>query len=202
MIVVALKDRKEDESSGLIAHDFLDPRITDPDQSNVKFANYYQPVRSGPFRLLLERLNPSLEYAFLDVGAGTGKAMLLAAEFGFKKVRGIEIAKDLCRDAEINFKKFGSRFPNTKFEMLHGDALNFSFNSDDGFFFLNDPFSEEVFKPFVERIEQFRKQTDREILMVYKNNIRRFMPSLEKLKSRCKYSEEDISGNLFQVFKI
>ena len=203
LIAVAIRDRSEDRALGLEAHDFLDTAFHTRGHPNAPFANYYQPTRSIPFRELLSILRPDANFNFVDIGAGTGKAMLLAAEYGYRCVRGVELVKELCDVAENNFKRFQKNFPHARYEMKHADALEFSLNEGDAFFFLNDPFSEEVFRPFLERIKEFSKSVPHEILLVYKNNNLRQIPSLAEFVDHCSnYSEFDINGNFFQVYKI
>jgi tRNA1(Val) A37 N6-methylase TrmN6 len=150
---------------------------------------------------MLSKLNPDTDYNFVDIGAGTGKAMVLAAEYGFTNVRGAELVEELCRVAEGNFRRFQESFPETTFSIYHADALDFSFEERDAFFLLNAPFSEEVFRPFLDRVTEFSKRARHKIFFVYKNNNLRHMPSLAEFKRHCSdYLELDVSGNFFQIY--
>jgi SAM-dependent methyltransferase len=201
MIVVALRDKAEDKARGLEAHNFVDSAEQTKGHPSAPYANYYQPIRSAPFREVLTRLKPDTNFNFVDIGAGTGKAMILAAEHGFKKVRGAELVKELCDVAEMNFDKFKASLPGTHFSIHHADALAFEFDDKDAFFLLNDPFSDEIFRPFLERIKQFSERAPQEIVLAYKNNNLRKMPSLDEFKRLCShYSEHDLNGNFFQVY--
>ena len=199
MILVALADERADRRRGLIADTFYDPSGL-PVKSGP-FANFYQPVRSGPLRRLFAELKPDVSQGFVDIGAGTGKAMILAAEWGFREVRGVEIAPALCELAAENFRRFAAATPAARFELVCGDALEFELRDDDGFLFLNDPFSEEVFALFVARVLALRARRARPLWLVYKNNNLRVMPSLERLKARAEYRELDVRGNRFQIFR-
>jgi len=201
MIRVALADKAADKALGLLAHDFLDPRLSDPLAPNVEHANYYQPVRTIPFRTLMKELKPDPCIGFVDVGAGTGKAMLLAAEYGFRSVRGVELAASLCEDAKKNFAKFAGKHPHAKLEISQGDALAFPLREHDRFFFLNDPFSEEVFAPFIERLREHRRSAQGELTLVYKNNNLRNIPSLKALRKTAEFSCRDYSGNFFEIYR-
>lgn len=201
MISVALKDKAEDRARGLDAHDFVESAKHTGGHPNSAFANYYQPIRSAPFRELLARLKPDTTYNFVDIGAGTGKAMILAAEHGFKNVRGAELVRELCDVAELNFNKFRQDLPWAQIKIYHADAAAFEFDGKDAFFLLNDPFSDEVFRPFLARLEQFASRHSQEIVLAYKNNNLRTMPSLDEFRRNCsRYCEHDLSGNFFQVY--
>jgi SAM-dependent methyltransferase len=201
MIAVAVRDKAEDKARGLDAHNFVDSSEQTKGHPNSPYANYYQPIRSAPFREMLKKLNPDTSYNFVDIGAGTGKAMILAAEHGFKNVRGAELVKELCDVAEVNFSRFRNDFPGAQLAIYHADALAFEFDERDAFFLLNDPFSDEVFRPFLERVKRFAEHHPQEIVLVYKNNNLRKMPSLDEFKKHCShYLEHDLSGNFFQVY--
>ncbi len=74
--------------------------------------------------------------------------------------------------------------------------------SDEAFIFLNDPFSDEVFTPFIEKVLAHQASINREVFIVYKNNNRREMNSLVNLKSKFEYMSIDISGNYFEIYRI
>src|SRR5690606_37629429 len=50
-------------------------------------------------------LHPN-EFTFVDMGSGKGRALLVASEFAFKKIVGIEISDELHRIAERNVELF------------------------------------------------------------------------------------------------
>lgn len=62
----------------------------------------YEPTRLRLVRRVLSALNPSPNGAFVDIGCGKGRVLLLAAEFGFRRVTGVEFAKELCEIARDN----------------------------------------------------------------------------------------------------
>ncbi len=200
MIVAAWLDEREDRARGILSQGYVDPSRMN--LINGRYANYYQPVRSAPFRRLLNELKPNLDMSFVDIGAGTGKAMILAAEHGFKSVRGVELVPELVQTAESNFKHWNTHTGKTPlhFELNCGDALAFPLRPSDRFIFMNDPFSDEVFAPFLKNLMTLYEQCDQSMWIVYKNNGRRRIPSLERLKGQARYFERDFSGNLFQIY--
>jgi len=46
------------------------------------------------------------QHTFVDIGSGKGKLLLLVARFGFRKVIGIEYARELCRISQVNLMRF------------------------------------------------------------------------------------------------
>jgi SAM-dependent methyltransferase len=46
------------------------------------------------------------QHTFVDIGSGKGKLLLLVARFGFRKVIGIEYARELWRISQVNLMRF------------------------------------------------------------------------------------------------
>lgn len=43
---------------------------------------------------------------FIDIGCGEGRVLLMAAEHGFRKIIGIDLAADLCLTARGNVERY------------------------------------------------------------------------------------------------
>ncbi len=65
-------------------------------------ATIYAPVNGWAFRRLLHELNLPRSLHFVDLGCGLGRACILAGEYGFDKVTGVELASELCAMARKN----------------------------------------------------------------------------------------------------
>jgi len=196
MVIISLLDIAEDRIKGIIAHEFVDSKNVTKLNSS-KFANFYQPVRSIPFRKLFREMKFTADGNFVDIGAGTGKALILAKEQGFEKVKGIELVPYLVELAQENKKKFN--FSDIEFECICEDALNYKFEKEDQFFFLNDPFSDEVYQPFMSHLVDHFLNTNKKIVVVYKNNSLRKMSFYDNIPNYCKYKEVNYWGNLYQI---
>jgi|GEM_PF-3764558 len=197
MIVIALLDLFEDKLKGIKAHEFVDTKAVKKEHESAPFANFYQPVRSIPFRLLLKKLNLTPTGSFVDIGAGTGKAMLLAYDYGFKKVRGIELVEELVVLAELN--RITKGLSVDSYECIVGDALNFEFRADDQIYFFNDPFSDEVFSKILQKLMTFSLEKNLSPFIIYKNNSRRDISSFKKLAQLGDYKNINIMGNNFEI---
>jgi hypothetical protein len=77
--------------------------------ANVEHSVRYQPTKTRPFRKLLKKLSFPDHSVFVDVGAGKGKALLIASGFGFERLTGIEFAHDLCEIAQSNIDAYRKR---------------------------------------------------------------------------------------------
>lgn len=105
----------------------------------------YQPSSSVIFEKAMNALPFNFEdKVFLDIGSGKGRALVLAAEAGFKKVIGVEYAAELNDIAHTNIEKVRDRFPKTEFVLQEGDALTYTIPEEVDVIYLFNPFDEEA----------------------------------------------------------
>ena len=91
--------------------------------ANAKYGTAYQPVDPRAFQGAVRAMNiqPS-EFTFVDLGCGKGRALLLAADYGFRRLIGIDFVPELVSTAKSNCEKVG-----LKAELIVGDAASFKF---------------------------------------------------------------------------
>lgn len=198
LIVMAIIDERNDKKRGLLAHDFLDPKTEYPHHPSSKHANYYQPIRTISFLKLLDHFNFDKNLKFIDIGSGTGKAMILAADYGFSHITGIEFVPELCKIAQLNLEKFSSEFPHSKLNLIDNDFRNVNLENSPTLILLNDPFDNEMMEVFADKITENISQGHTTI--IYKNVNLRDMPALKRLETHMKRCEFDHQGNYFEVF--
>jgi SAM-dependent methyltransferase len=133
------------------------------DSRKVKQASKYSPVNAWALRRLFRTLNLPKNLWFADLGCGLGRACMLAAEYGFARVTGIDISPEFCQIARNNAAIFRSRVVNsTPVNIIQTDALEYSRVADDDVFFMFRPFSSSEFLEIVvsnlaNRAKQFKK---------------------------------------------
>jgi SAM-dependent methyltransferase len=87
------------------------------------------------------------EFSFLDVGAGMGRAVLLAAELPFRQVLGVELNPTLARIARRNLTVWrASGRVRTAMKIISGDAVEFSLPAGPCLTFLFNPFGAPVMR--------------------------------------------------------
>lgn len=110
------------------------------------------------------------EFAFLDVGAGMGRAMLLAAEMPFREVVGVELNPALVRLARLNlsiWRKAGrARAP---MRVACEDAVEFPLPSGPCLAFLFNPFGAPVMKRLLAGWSNALKSDPRPLDLIYVN---------------------------------
>ena len=75
-----------------------------------EFHSAYQPTEPALFREMMESMS-SLDiefedFTFIDVGSGKGRVLLMAADYPFRRILGIELLADLHRVAQENIRAY------------------------------------------------------------------------------------------------
>lgn len=129
----------------------------------------YQPTEPEEFRDLLSKLFVDFaDFTFIDLGSGKGRALLLASEYPFRQIIGVEIQPELHAIAEQNIVAFSS--PTQKCNRISlwcGDAREFAFPSEPLVLYLFNPFPEYVFQTVLANIEASLRRHPRPIYIVY-----------------------------------
>jgi hypothetical protein len=131
------------DTSGTIPLQALD--ISSPNKgSGVR----YEASDPNQFRELIDALPISFSrYTFIDIGAGKGRAMLLASEFPFRRIVGVEFSADLVRLARSNLERFESAHQRCRnFEVIHADAVDFQPPNEPLVVYFYNPFVREVMR--------------------------------------------------------
>lgn len=89
--------------------------------TNVKDGSRYQAIPEDRLRHAIQRLpiDPA-KTAFLDLGCGKGLPLLVAHEFGFWRITGVEFAKQLVKTARRNARIMGANA-----NIIYGDATEY-----------------------------------------------------------------------------
>jgi SAM-dependent methyltransferase len=92
-------------------------------------------------------------YSFVDVGAGKGRALLLAAELPFRKVIGVELSEELTRIAQKNVGRWNRvARPKSKIRVVQGDAPEFRWPRTPLLVYLYNPFACELVAQMAENL--------------------------------------------------
>jgi hypothetical protein len=110
---------------------------------------------------------PIHSYTFVDIGAGKGRAMLVASELPFREIIGIELNPSMANTARQNLTLWQQSHTTdttaprlAPIRLLEQDALTFDFPSTPTLIFLFHPFEAPVLKLLLRRIEsQFAKRS-------------------------------------------
>lgn len=110
-------------------------------------------------------------YVFFDIGCGKGRVLLMAAQYSFKMVVGVEFAPEFARTAEDNVSRFQVKNPGgTEIEVICEDAAQYQFPDEDAVIFFFNPFKQEIMVRVLENI-RLSAQTSKHRYIIYHNPV-------------------------------
>lgn len=149
--------------------------LMDVDGANLMHGNAYQPVGEAAFRRVVARLGiDPAGHDFVDYGSGKGRALLLAAELGFRRIFGVEYARELHEAALANVARARGACPGAeRIECVWSDAAAFVPPAGDLVCFLYNPFDGTVLRALLDRLAASVAAAPRDILVAYLNPLHR-----------------------------
>jgi SAM-dependent methyltransferase len=114
---------------------------------------------------------PVEEYSFIDLGAGKGRALMLASEMPFKEVIGVELNPRMAGRARRNLKAWtetgNARCP---IRVVTQDAAEFPFPQNPCLVYLFNPFAAPVIRRILKRIEVGFADRPNQVDLLYVNH--------------------------------
>jgi SAM-dependent methyltransferase len=130
----------------------------------------YGAVNQDFFREIMLRVPVRIpDYDFVDIGCGKGAALMLASEFGFRRIIGVDLSGDLIAIARTNAEKYrqstGRPFAP---EFVQTDFMDWTIPTQNTVFFFNDPFPPELSLRAVQRLEKALAERPGRGILVYR----------------------------------
>lgn len=141
-------------------HELNDHSVT---SINVDSSGYESPDYAN-LRKIISFLNPQPHDVVFDLGSGMGRVLCLFAKRRVKRCVGIELFPSLCEVAEANAERLKGRM--CPIEIRQGDVAQADF-TEGTIFFLFNPFGADTLRCVIERINDSKRQSPREITFVY-----------------------------------
>lgn len=133
---------------------------------NYQYAVYYRATDLPVLDEILRRLEIRHEdYTFIDYGSGKGLVLLRAAAYPFRKVVGVEFARELHETAQRNVARYPAALRRAPVEPVHCDAVEYAPPEGNLALYLYEPFEAPVTRRMIARIDQFRH--GRDVLVAY-----------------------------------
>jgi hypothetical protein len=150
-------------------HDLSELQIVD--RTNYLWGNRYQPTVPATFDAMVRSHPlPYEQCIFIDCGSGKGRVLLLASEFPFQRVIGVEFASDLNQVAQHNINTYNSPTQSCKqIETVCADATTFPFPPVPTVLFMANPFEGHVMEKFLKHVENSLRETPRPFFVLYRN---------------------------------
>ena len=125
------------------------------------------------FKKIMYRINYGQSDVFLDFGSGKGRILLLASQYNFQNVIGIEFSPELVGIALnniVNCKGYNN-FNIDKIKIIEGDVLDYKYNNDETVFYLYNPFSNIIIEQLCDQIMKSIHLKPRKVYIIYVNPI-------------------------------
>jgi SAM-dependent methyltransferase len=137
------------------------------------FNSAYQPIEPALFREIMGSLAIDFsQFIFIDIGSGKGRALLLAAEYPFKGILGIELLPELHAIAQQNIDKFLAERPGVAaIESVCADATEFPLPHGPLFILLNNSLPERALRAFIANVEGSMRAVARPVFLIYTNPV-------------------------------
>ena len=108
------------------------------------------------------------DYSFVDFGCGKGRVLLVASEFPFRKIVGIEFAPQLAASARQNLKRYRAKAQRcSEIEAVTADATEYELAPEAQVLYFYSPFARSVMDLVVQNIEQSVQKSPRDMLVLF-----------------------------------
>jgi SAM-dependent methyltransferase len=128
----------------------------------------HEPSSPDEFRRVLDGLRIRFEETvFVDYGSGAGRAVLMASEYAFKAVVGIELSPWLHARAEANVRAFPAPARRAAaVKLMCGDATTFDLPSDPLVLYFYNPFGVAPMQRVLDKIETTLAHAPRPVTII------------------------------------
>ena len=135
------------------------------------FHSPYQPTEPSLFHEMLSALKINFhEFTFIDLGSGKGRVLLMAADYPFRRILGIELLPELHRVSVQNLSQFKSNSQRCfAVETICADARQFIFPPEPTVLYLFDPLHEQGLLQVIANLDRSLREHPRPLYVLYHN---------------------------------
>lgn len=134
---------------------------------DIRQGSRYEAVNYFILESLLQKITElTANRSIVDLGCGKGRAMAVAAHYGFTQIKGIDFAEEVCQEAEKNMLNV-TKTKQVSYEIICGDVLDYAIQKEDTIFFMFNPFDKQVLFHFLENLEISLEKHPRIIYFLY-----------------------------------
>ena len=145
------------------------------------------------------------DYALVDMGCGKGRVVMLASEYGFREVAGVELNPALAAAAESNLRRW-MRTPRAcgEVRIMHGDALSVPVPEGPVVIYFFNSFEREMVELWLQRLAGLASARREPIDLIYVHpefgEMVRRTPGIQVLAEiDIDFSAEDAAADVFGV---
>lgn len=139
------------------------------------FHSEYQPTQPDAFHEMLDALQQLTglsfpDFTFLDLGSGKGRTLLMASDYPFRRIVGVELLPALHRIAQENLRLYKNESQKCfALEAICGDANDFSFPDEPLVIYMFNPLPESGMRRVCANLEQSVRERPRAVYVLYHN---------------------------------
>jgi SAM-dependent methyltransferase len=139
------------------------------------FHSPYQPTEPVLFHEMLEALHKQTnlnftDFTFLDLGSGKGRTLLMASDYPFRRIVGVELLPSLNHIAQENLCQYTSESQKCfALESICADATSFPLPDGPFVIYLFNPFPESGLRRVIRNLEQSLRDCPRPAYVLYHN---------------------------------
>ena len=111
---------------------------------------------------------PLDRFTFVDIGCGKGRALIVAAQFHFARLIGVDLAAELCEIAVQNLALVPAAAG--RVSVLNVDAITLVYPETPLVIFLYDPFYAPILRKVLANLERQLRRSPRETYILYAAN--------------------------------
>jgi SAM-dependent methyltransferase len=151
------------------------------------FHSEYQPTDPFFFREMMEALHQQAGvdlagFTFIDIGSGKGRVLLMASDYGFRRIVGVELVPALHQIAIDNLGKYhGETQRCFALQSICCDATEFPFPGEPLVVYLFHSLPEAPLRQVISRLGQSLQDSPRAAFVMYHN------PVLEHVLAECSW---------------
>jgi SAM-dependent methyltransferase len=139
------------------------------------FHSPYQPTDPSLFHEMIDELLRQTQidlrdFTFIDLGSGKGRTLLMASDYPFRRIVGVELLPSLHRIAQENLHQYQSTSQKcSALEAVCQDARGFVFPTEPILLFLFNPFSETGLQQVIQNLATSLRASPRPVFLLYHN---------------------------------
>lgn len=166
------------------------------------FYSAYQPTEPASFHEMLEALktNAELEFSdfiFLDLGSGKGRTLLMASDYPFRRIVGVELLPALNEIARENISVYKSDSQKCfALESICADGTNFPIPDNEVVIYLFNPFPAAALQKAAANMVASFRANPRPMYVLYHN------PEHEKIVLETPGIRKTAGTHQYSIFKV
>jgi SAM-dependent methyltransferase len=133
----------------------------------------YQPTDPALFQEMLASLKIDFrDFVFIDIGSGKGRTLLMASDYPFRRIIGVELLPELHRVAQENIRNYKSDSQRCfALESIRADARDFVFPHEPMVLYLFNPLPEPGLVQLLANLEHSLREHPRSLFVIYHNPV-------------------------------